>query len=68
MIEEKRSTVDCPLSLVHSIPETISYAGGPSFAMRVSESMFFTARFARDTEDAEGIFFYPATAGETAAR
>ncbi len=26
--------------------------------MRVSERMFFTARFSRDAEIAEGIFFY----------
>ena len=26
--------------------------------MQVSESMFFTARFARDAEISEGIFFY----------
>ena len=29
---------------MHLIPETISYAGVPSFATRVSEIMFFTAR------------------------
>jgi len=30
---------------------------GPSFAMRVVERIFFTARFARDTEFTEEICF-----------
>jgi hypothetical protein len=37
---------------------------GPSFALRVSESVLFTARFAKVAEFAEEIFFFSAERAE----